>query len=154
MKKELKKAYAEVLVIISHMEPEYKEKIPQKLLNQMEKNQLKNYKFELDFSIPFKENAFSSKTLPLLAMINLNYWCETEEEKQAQRAIHEGNDKAYREKQNEKYDLSKMVKKEEVVEVIEETNTEPFLWLELPEDTWFEKLIYKIKCFFKRRMRR
>ncbi len=148
MKNELKKAYAEVLEILNHMEPKYKEKVPEKLLLQMESKKLEGYTFELDLSIPFKENKFSSKTLPLLAMINLNYWCETEEEKQAQREIHEANDKKKEETQAK---TNATIKKEDIVQTIEETNTEPFLWLELPEDTWFEKLIYKIKYFFKRR---
>lgn len=146
MKNELKKAYAEVLEILNHMDPKYKEKIPAKLLEQMEKKKLEGYEFKLDFSIPFKENNFSKKTLPLLAMINLNYWCETEEEKQAQREIHEANDKKEKENQVES---TPTIKKEEIVQTIEETNTQPFLWLELPEDTWFEKLIYRIRYFFK-----
>ncbi|MBR3887485.1 MAG: hypothetical protein IKJ32_00065 [Clostridia bacterium] len=148
MKNELKKAYAEVLEILNHMEPKYKEKVPEKLLKQMETKKLEGYEFKLDFSIPFKENNFSSKTLSLLAMINLNYWCETEEDKKAQREIHEANDKKKAETHAES---NTTIKKEEIVKTIEETNTEPFLWLELPEDTWFEKLIYKIKYFFKRR---
>ena len=150
MKNELKKAYAEVLEILNHMEPKYKEKIPAKLLAQMESKKLEGYEFKIDFSIPFKENKFSSKTLPLLAMINLNYWCETEEEKQAQREIHEANDKKAEEAKQSTTSTEK-IEKEEIVQTIEETNTEPFLWLELPEDTWFEKLIYRIKYFFKKR---
>lgn len=142
MKNELKRAYAEVLEILAHMDPKYTEKIPTKLLEQMKKKKLEGYTFELDTTIPFKENKFSSKTMALLAMINLNYWCETEEEKQAQRAIHEANDKKPE---------TKVVEKEEIEQVIEETDTEPFLWLELPEDNWFEKLIYRIKYFFKQR---
>ena len=148
MKNELKKAYVEVLEILNHMEPKYKEKVPEKLLKQMETKKLEGYEFKLDFSIPFKENNFSSKTLSLLAMINLNYWCETEEDKKAQREIHEANDNKKAETHAES---NTTIKKEEIVKTIEETNTEPFLWLELPEDTWFEKLIYKIKYFFKRR---
>lgn len=148
MKNELKKAYTEVLEILNHMEPKYKEKIPEKLLKQMEAKKLEGYEFKLDFSIPFKDNMFSSKTLSLLAMINLNYWCETEEEKQVQREVHEANDRKQKETQTE---TNTTIKREEIVQTIEETNTEPFLWLELPEDTWFEKLIYRIKYFFKQR---
>lgn len=151
MTKELKRAYKEVLIILNHIEPQYKEKIPKKFLEQMEKNQLLEHTFEIDFSIPFKDNAFSPSTLPLLALINLRYWCETEEDKKAQQAIHDENDKKYREEQREKNDLSKVLKKEEVVQAIAETDTQPFLWLELPEDTWLEKLIYRIKYFFKQR---
>lgn len=150
MKNELKKAYAEVLEILNHMEPKYKEKVPDKLLKQMESRKLEGYEFKLDLSIPFKENNFSSKTLPLLAMINLNYWCETEEEKQEQRSIHEANDKK-QEKLKPQTTETPTVKKEDIVQAIEETDTQPFLWLELPEDNWFEKLIYRIKYFFKQR---
>lgn len=144
MDKELKKAYTEALVILNHMDPKYKEKIPKKLIEQMERGKIETYDFKIDFNIPFKENKFSSKTMPLLAMLNLNYWCETEEEKKAQLAIHEANDK----KQKEKTETP-LVDKEEIVQVIEETGTEPFLWLALPEDTWFERWLYKIKTKIK-----
>ena len=149
MKNELKKSYAEVLEILNHMDPKYKEKVPAKLLAQMESKKLEGYEFKLDLSIPFKENKFSSKTLPIIAMLNLNYWCETDEEKQAQRAIHEANDNKQEEVQTQT-NATQTLKREEIVQTIEETNTQPFLWLELPEDTWFEKLIYRIKYFFKR----
>ena len=151
MKNELKMAYAEVLEILNHMDPIYKQKIPIKLLNQMEKNKLQGYEFKLDFGIAFKENNFTSKTLPLLALINLKYWCETEEEKNAQLAVHKFNNPPKQDFTNI-FQTANFIKREDVVNGIETSDPQQELGLEITEATWFRKVLNKIRNFFKNRI--
>lgn len=106
-------AYTELLVIINCMEAKYKEKIPQKLIEYLEKNCAKEYKFKLDLSIPLKQQKLNPKTLALLAMLNLKYWCETEEEKKELIEMYEKNEKSYKENLRESYDLSKVLNKQQ-----------------------------------------
>ena len=82
MKSEEEIAYKQLITILNNMEPEYKEKIPKKLMKLFEENSAEDYEFHLDLTRPLQEQELNSKTLALLAMLNLNYWCETEEEKQ------------------------------------------------------------------------
>ena len=97
MKNEEKIAYKQVITILDNMEPEYKEKIPKKLVKLFEENSDENYEFHLDLTRPLKEQELNSKTLALLAMLNLNYWCETEEEKQELIKHYTENERKYQE---------------------------------------------------------
>lgn len=67
MKSEEKIAYKQVITILDNMEPEYKEKIPKKLVKIFEENSAENYEFHLDLTRPLKEQELNSKTLALLA---------------------------------------------------------------------------------------
>ncbi len=75
MKSEEKIAYKQLITILNNMEPEYKEKIPKKLMKLFEENSAEDYEFHLDLTRPLQEQELNSKTLALLAMLNLNYWC-------------------------------------------------------------------------------
>lgn len=135
------KAYTELLTIINHMEANYKEKIPKKMIDFFERNSAKEYKFKLDLSIPLRQQKLNSKTLALLAMINLNYWCETEKEKKELMEIYSKNEKIYKEELCEKYNLANILnkdKQEEIIEVKEETSM-----MEMKESI-FKKIVHKI----------
>ena len=111
MTNEQMKSYTEILTIINNMELKYKEKVPKKLIDFFERNKLKEYVFNIDFTKPLKEQKFSEKTLPLLAMINLNYWCKNEEEKKELIKHYSENEKKYQEELREKYNQDKIFKK-------------------------------------------
>lgn len=82
MKNEQGESYTEVLTILNYMETEYQQKIPKKLIDFFKRNSAKDYKFDIDLAIPLKEQKLKDKTLSILAILNLNYWCENEVEKQ------------------------------------------------------------------------
>ena len=148
MTNEQMKSYTEILTIINNMELQYKEKVPKKLIDFFERNKLKEYVFYIDFTKPLKEQKFSEKTLPLLAMINLNYWCESKEEKQALLDLYNENDRKKIEKEEllEKTDI-------EQSEIIENTETTCYdmIVLESEERDWFGCIIEKIKSFFRKK---
>ena len=78
---ELSIAYAEVYEILSFMEPKYIDKIPLKLMELFREEKLKDYKPNIEPTIPLDEQKLQKKTLIILAMLNINYWCEDENEK-------------------------------------------------------------------------
>ena len=82
MKNDLYKAYAEVDEILPFMEDVYIDKIPKKLRELFKNERLEDYKPNIDPKIPLDEQKLQKKTFSILAMLNLNYWCEDEKEKQ------------------------------------------------------------------------
>ena len=111
MKKEQCEAYVEILTILEHMERKYQEKVPQKLIDFFERNSAKDYKFDIDLSIPLKEQKLKDKTLSLLAMLNLNYWCESDEEKQELINNYSKNEEKYQMELRKKYNPDNLFKK-------------------------------------------
>ena len=147
MKNDLYKAYAEVDEILSFMEDVYIDKIPKKLRELFKNERLEDYKTNIDPKIPLDEQKLQKKTFSILAMLNLNYWCEDEKEKQDLIAIYAENDRK-KEELREKYNLDNLFKKKETAQKNTAENT---VLVEYKEEKFFKKLIKKIMNFFKRR---
>ena len=153
MKNDLYKAYAEVDEILPFMEDVYIDKIPKKLRELFKNERLEDYKPNIDPQIPLDEQKLQKKTFSILAMLNLNYWCEDEKEKQDLIAIYAENDRK-KEELREKYNLDNLFKKKETEQKIEEpqkNTAENTVLVEYKEEKFFKKLIKKIMNFFKRR---
>ena len=149
MKSEEKIAYKQLITILNNMEPEYKEKIPKKLMKLFEENSAEDYEFHLDLTRPLQEQELNSKTLALLAMLNLNYWCETEEEKQELIKHYTENERKYQEELRKKYNTDNIFQKNNKENKQEETTEEQVALVEHKESV-IRKLINKIKSIFHR----
>lgn len=139
-----RKAYSEVITILSEMEEEYIQKIPQKVFKTLENNTLDGYEPIIEISRPLTEQNLNQKTFDLLACIYLNYWCENEEEKQRLLKIYSENEK----KEKENFEIKFLENsKKEFDKVETEKNEKQILVIE--EKNWFKKVIRKVYMFFK-----
>lgn len=75
-------ACAEVLDVLDNMEPLYVEKIPQSFIKFLKENASSDYQNHITLNKPLEDQNLNSKTLSILAVINLKYWVESEEHKQ------------------------------------------------------------------------
>lgn len=148
MKNEQGESYVEVLTILGYMETEYQEKIPKKLIDFFERNSAKNYKFDIDLAIPLKEQKLKAKTLSLLAMLNLNYWCKSNEEKQELIKRYSENEKKYQEELRKRYNPDNIFKKQQEKSNIEENVIQNEVALIEYKESIFRRLINKIKSIF------
>ena len=128
-------------------------------------NASEDYKFNIDLSIPFEEHNLKDITLNVLAMLNLNYWCETEEEKHEWEVIYNQNKKKYEEELQKKHNnldnifnkrkeqtFKKRIEDKELQEkrLQEEADMLEAARIEIVEyeETLLKKVINKIKTFF------
>lgn len=96
-------AYSELLEVLSHMEEKYTNKIPKKLMNFFEENALSTYEKHIDIYKPLEEQNLSERTSALIAMLTLQYWCASKEEKKELINIFNENERKYQEELREKY---------------------------------------------------
>lgn len=150
MESNLSKAYTEVLLILSYMEQKYIDMIPKKLLELFNQEKDKDYQPNINPNVSLAEQNLQRKTLALLAMLNLNYWCEDEKEKQELIAIYAENDRKKEEELREKYNPDNLFKKKEKEEKAEEPKESTAL-IEYEEEKFFKRLINKIISFFRRK---
>lgn len=138
-------AYAEVDEILNLLEEEYVEKIPQKIRDFFKEEKNQEYKPIIDIDKPLQEQNISRDTIVLLAILNVNYWCESEEEKQEW--LNE-LDKNEEEKKmlEEKYNPDNLFKKKAQ---IQEENQELSM-IEYKKESFIHKLFNKLKRLFKR----
>lgn len=138
------KSYVEVLEILKHMDKVYVDKIPQKTIEFFEENKDDNYEFNYDSNVKLDKQNLNDNTLALLAMLNLNYWCENEEHKRELIARYNDNEKKHQEKLREKYNPENIFKRKYEEKIIEKENS-----LVEYKESIFKKIINKIKSIFK-----
>ena len=69
-----------------------------------------NYSKEIKLIQPIKNQNLKEETLALIAMLNLQYWCEDEIEKQRLKKIYDNNENEYQIKLREKYNCDNLFK--------------------------------------------
>lgn len=149
-----RKAYTEVLYILNHMNKEYIEKVPSELLNFFEEIKDSNYIVEINNNIPLYKNNLQEYTFDILNIINLNFWCENEEQKR--RVIRAIENKPIEFKFNEQ--LSKIYNNDHILkEIIENNKYNEFITKDIIDNIEkYEKIkenggfFKKIKSIFKK----
>ena len=150
MNSDLAKAYTEVDKILSFMETQYVEKIPIKLRELFKNEKLKNYDPIIKKEIPLNEQKLEKKTYAILAMLDLKYWCDNEEEKQELIRAYSNNDKNREKELREKYNPDNIFR-HKTKQYEQERNTEEITSLvELKEESFIKKIIDRIKKIIKK----
>lgn len=141
-------AYSEVHEILNLLDKEYKEKVPDKVRIFFEEERLKDYKPEIDVDIPLIDQNLKRETIVLLAILNLNYWCDTPDEKQEILDEFSNNEK---EKQEllEKYNPDNLFTKRQE-EKQEFEHEKELSVVEYKKPNFIQKLLNKIARLFKK----
>lgn len=140
-------AYSEVDEILSLMEEEYVNKIPSKVLEFIKREKLDDYLPNIKADIPLTEQNLKRDTMIMLAVLNLNYWCESEKEKQEfldELAKNEKERKALEEKYNPDNIFKSKINNEDTIK-------QNILPVEYKKENIFKKILNKISSFFKKR---
>lgn len=141
-------AYSEVYEILNLLEDEYKNRVPKKVIEFFERERDEKYNPIIEIDVPLDKQNLKRETMVLLAILNMNYWCDNEDEKQEMLKSFNENEvsKKLKEKElAEKYNPDNLFKKNEIHEVIEEV-----AMVEYKEPNFIQKIIFKIKSLFRR----
>lgn len=155
-------AFAELLELLSYLDEESRNRVPKKLMSIFEENALETYENHLSPNLPLEEQNISEKTVSYLSVICLNYWCDSEEEKQDLINKMRENDIKKEEELREKYSYDKMFNNQNSVENsskkdsidtdkkqnIDTNTTVSNLPLDYNNLPWFKKVFTKIRNFF------
>lgn len=144
--KDTKIAYSEVLAIINLMEEKYKNKIPNSLLKTFEEEKKENYNPVINIEESLVNQNLQRETLVILAILNLNYWCETEQEKEELLKEYAENDKIKEEKLRKMYNPDNIFKNKNT-EISSENENKQLIEY---KENMFKKIWNKIKSFFKK----
>lgn len=114
-------AMAETLHYLKGISQDDINKIPDKFITFLKNNASQNYECKFDYTRPLKELNLKNETRGLIAMICLNYWCETEEQKNSFIEHLNKNEKKYQEELREEYNIDDIFKKKEFIPKVEKT---------------------------------
>lgn len=143
-------AYAEVVDILNNMKEEDKNRVPQKVINFFERNADKNYMKHISKYVSLAEQNIHEDTKTLLAILTINYWCDSKEEKDELIALYTENERVYQEELRERFNPDNIFKNNKANENEGENEEENYL-AEVKEQTWYQKILEKIKNFFQKR---
>ena len=142
-------AYSEVLKILSLLEDEYVEKVPEKVKKFFEEERMKDYEPDIKVDIPLTEQNLKRETMVLLAILNLNYWCNSEEEKQSFLNELAENEKEKKELE-EKYNPDNLFKNRAKNSNANDLYEENLQMIEYKKPNFIQRLLGKIAKFFKK----
>ena len=131
---------------ISYFDENLFKKIPQGLIDMLNKFQLDDYDFEIDESKTFEEQGISKEAKELLSAIFIQYCCDKDDRNEILRKCKE-NDEIREQQAREQYNPNNIFKKKEEtapkvesVEMVKYEENKP----------WYLKIVDKIKNLFKR----
>lgn len=141
-------AYAEVVEVLDNMSLEDRNKIPKKVYDFFIEKSSKDYIKHLNKNIDLCKQDIREDTKEILAILLTNYWCKTENEKNDLLKLFRENELKYQQDLREKYNPDNIFKKRAQESVIEEKNIEKEFALVEYKESFFKKLINKIKNIF------
>lgn len=142
-----RQAYSEVVEFLSLLGEEQINKIPKQLRELFKEEKDHNYTKNINPNIPIKDQNLMEETLAIIAMLNLEYWCEDEQEKERLREIYSNNEKAYEEVFQIAFDPDKIFNKPSEVSDSysqEATGVIPY------KESFIKKIINRIIDIFRR----
>ncbi len=77
-----RQAYSEIICFLNILSEKKKNEIPKKLVQLFEEEKDIEYVKVIDSKTPIKDQHLKEETLAIIAILNLEYWCKDENEKQ------------------------------------------------------------------------
>ena len=142
-----RQAYSEVDEFLSLLGEEQINKVPKQLRELFKEEKDHNYRKGIDIYKPIKDQELMEETLAIIALLNLEFWCEDENEKERLRKVYVQNEKAYEEVFQISFNADKVFNKkvqENVIENKEINEVIPY------KESFIKKIMNLLKIFSKK----
>lgn len=141
-----RKVYTEVDNFIELLDEYHKNRIPKKLRDFFKDEKEERYVKNIYRNIPIKEQNLLQESLSLIAFLNLQYWCEDEEEKERLRKIYANNEKIALEEMRTRYDINSIFEERRRKDIKKDTKDEVSM-VEY-KNSLIQRIINKLKNFW------
>lgn len=142
-----RQAYSELEEFLDLLSSEQKNQIPLKLREFFKREKDPNYVKNINLNEPIKNQNLKEETLALIALLNLQYWCKDEQEKERLKKVYIKNEKEYQEKLREEYNPDDIFKKKTSIAQKEQEKIKNNQIIEY-KDSLIKRIINKIKNIF------
>lgn len=138
--------YSEVYCILNLLGESYIKKLPVSLFNMIKEERRQDYNPKYDSKINLEQQNIKRETLSMIALFHLNYWCNSDEEKNELKTLFKTNEEKYQAEIRKKYNPDNLFKKRSVQQE-KYTETNEVVMVEYKEPL-FKRFINKIKRIF------
>ena len=139
--------YSEVYSILNLLGESYVKKLPVSLFNMIKEEKRKDYNPKYNSKINLGEQNIKRETLSMIALFHLNYWCNSDEEKNKLKTLFKTNEEKHQTKIREQYNPDNLFKKNKEKEITENIIENQVAMIEYKESI-FKKIFNKIKNIF------
>lgn len=133
--------------ILKYMAPNLKARIPKRIISYFENNKSKNYSWSIDKSLPLESQDLLTPTKEILTLLYRDYICDDIERIKIQKTLSE-NDIKYQKELKEKYNPDNIFKNKQKNIKVTEKETQDTTSMSTCRESFFIKIIDKIKLFF------
>lgn len=138
-----RQAYSEVDEFLQLLSIEKRNKVPQELRELFAREKDINYKKVIVPTNSIKNQNLKEETLGIIALLNLQYWCEDETEKERLKKVYDQKEKEYQKMLKEKFNPDKIFKKKENSIGNEEQQIQCIQMMKYKE-SFFKRILNKI----------
>ena len=147
-KNSIRQAYSEIDEFLELLDEKNRNEIPTKLRQFFKDEKDKEYHKGITTNIPIKEQNLHRETLVLIALLNLQYWCKDETEKERLKQIYSNNEKEYQKELKEKYNINNIFQSKNKVEEKNIDKQVENLPVEVKKEKWYKKIFKFITKVF------
>ena len=144
-----KEIYSEVYGILNMLGKNYIEKLPSNLYKMIKQEKINEYNPQYDSSIALEQQNIKKESLSMIALFHLNYWCDSQDEKNKLKELFENNEIKYQTELREKYNPDNLFKNRQKSVQNDYAKENTMAMVEYKESI-FRKIINKIKGIFHR----
>lgn len=134
-----KQAYSEVDEFLNIISAENRNKVPQYLRELFNKEKDESYIKGIRPDIPINKQELKEETLAIIALLNLEYWCQDEIERQRLKEVYERNDERNKQYLQLDFNPEQVFKAKEIV-----TSNVPSV---KNKESKFKKMLNKLKIW-------
>ncbi len=147
----IQETYSEVYGILNMLGENYIKRLPNSLYKMIRESKSLTYNPQYSKEISLNEQNIKRESLSMIALFHLNYWCNSNEEKEQLKQLFKNNEEKHQAEIRKRYNQDNLFKnrKQEI-----STESQPFTkdvsMVEYKEKNFLQKLFDKIKHLFKR----
>lgn len=139
-----KETFSEVYCILNMLGESYIMKLPSKLYQMIKEEKDDEYNPQYDITIALEKQNIKRETLAMIALFHLNYWCDSQEEKQELKNLLNKNEIKYQTELRRKYNPDNIFKNKNLSKKNEENILKETVSVIEYKENIFKKMINKI----------
>lgn len=140
--------YSEVYSILNLLGNSYISKLPKSLFKMIEDEKLDTYNPQYTEDKSLNEQNVKRESLSMIALFHLNYWCNSDEEKQRLRQLFKANEEKHQAEIREKYNPDNLFKNRNTQPIVDSQSVANEVAMVEYKESFFKKIINRIKSIF------
>ena len=146
----IQETYSEVYCILNMLGENYIKRLPNSLYKIIRDSKSSTYNPQYSKEKSLNEQNIKRESLSMIALFHLNYWCNSNEEKEQLKQLFKSNEEKHQAEIREKYNPDNLFKNKEKDNKSSNMNEENLQMIEYKKPNFIKRLLGKIAKLFRK----